>query len=157
MDVSCIHTCLSHCKCFVGFAAEGTSSTALPTLKKREGKAQDADLPVFCVSAKDCQRLEGRTSKDGPPSAFTKLEHTEVPQLREHIHHLTGKSVSLLLCCSSKLSKCMRWVAWMNLPEWALKNAMQALDNMQDRCKEAKEFLGHSHTAVMPCSLDDPM
>ena len=108
MDVSCIHTCLSHCKCFVGFAAEGTSSTALPTLKTREGKAQDADLPVFCVSAKDCQRLEGRTSKDGPPSAFTKLEHTEVPQLRVHIHHLTGKLVSLLLCCSSKLSKCMR-------------------------------------------------
>ncbi|KAL0055055.1 hypothetical protein WJX82_006331 [Trebouxia sp. C0006] len=57
--------------------------------RRRPSKVGDQELPVFCVSAKDCQRLEGRTSKDGPPSAFTKLEHTELPQLRAHVHHVT--------------------------------------------------------------------
>ncbi len=59
--------------------------------RRRPSKVGDQELPVFCVSAKDCQRLEGRTSKDGPPSAFTKLEHTELPQLRAHVHHVTGR------------------------------------------------------------------
>ena len=78
-----------------GCTAEGTTSTAQPVLSGKKGKAKDADLPVFCVSAKDCQRLEGRTSRDGAPVAFTKVDHTEIPQLRAHIHHLTGKWVLL--------------------------------------------------------------
>ena len=66
------------------------SASAAPSSKK-PSKQGAQELPVFCVSAKDCQRLEGRTSKDGPPSAFTKLEFTEMPQLRQHVHHVTGK------------------------------------------------------------------
>ena len=67
----------------------GTVAAALPASHKPSKQAEQ-ELPVFCVSAKDCQRLEGRTSKDGPPSAFTKLEYTEMPQLRQHVHHVTG-------------------------------------------------------------------
>lgn len=57
--------------------------------QQRKAQAQESELPVFCVSAKDCQRIEGRTSKDGFPSAFTKIEYTEMPQLRKHVHHVT--------------------------------------------------------------------
>lgn len=32
------------------------------------------------------QKLEGRCRKDGPQAAFTRLEHTEVPALRAHVH-----------------------------------------------------------------------
>lgn len=58
--------------------------------QRRKAQAEESELPVFCVSAKDCQRIEGRTSKDGFPSAFTKIEYTEMPQLRKHVHHVTG-------------------------------------------------------------------
>lgn len=68
----------------------GSSAAASP-VGKQQRKQVEQELPVFCVSAKDCQRLEGRTSKDGPPSTFTKLEHTEMPQLRAHVHHVTGQ------------------------------------------------------------------
>ena len=65
---------------------------------------------MFCVSAKDCQRIEGRTSKDGFPSAFTKIEYTEMPQLRKHVHHVTGKllpdSVQMHCMCSSMALGC---------------------------------------------------
>jgi hypothetical protein len=72
----------------------GSGDAAGPSNQQQQrqpSKVGDQELPVFCVSAKDCQRLEGRTSKDGPPSAFTKLEHTELPQLRAHVHHVTGR------------------------------------------------------------------
>lgn len=62
--------------------------------QQRKAQAQESELPVFCVSAKDCQRIEGRTSKDGFPSAFTKIEYTEMPQLRKHVHHVTGTALS---------------------------------------------------------------
>ena len=64
--------------------------------QQQQRKQPEQELPVFCVSAKDCQRLEGRTSKDGPPSAFTKLEYTEMPQLRDHVHHVTGTNPKCL-------------------------------------------------------------
>ncbi|KXZ52701.1 hypothetical protein GPECTOR_9g747 [Gonium pectorale] len=42
-------------------------------------------LPVFCVSARDAQKLEGRCKRDGPVAAFSRLEDTEVPALRRHL------------------------------------------------------------------------
>ncbi|DBA74384.1 TPA: hypothetical protein ACH3X1_011148 [Trebouxia sp. C0004] len=67
----------------------GGDAAGSASQQRQPSKVTDEELPVFCVSAKDCQRLEGRTSKDGPPSAFTKLDHTELPQLRAHVHHVT--------------------------------------------------------------------
>lgn len=51
----------------------------------------EMDLPVFCISARDAQRLEGRFKKDGKPSAFSRLDHTEVPSLRDHVHDVAKK------------------------------------------------------------------
>ncbi|KXZ41754.1 hypothetical protein GPECTOR_294g795 [Gonium pectorale] len=42
-------------------------------------------LPVFCISARDAQKLEGRCKRDGPVAAFNRLEDTEVPALRRHL------------------------------------------------------------------------
>ncbi|KAA6425538.1 MAG: hypothetical protein FRX49_04435 [Trebouxia sp. A1-2] len=73
----------------VDLDARGDAAGPSSQQQRQPSKVAEQELPVFCVSAKDCQRLEGRTSKDGPPSAFTKLEHTELPQLRAHVHHVT--------------------------------------------------------------------
>jgi hypothetical protein len=74
--------------------------------QRQPSKVADQELPVFCVSAKDCQRLEGRTSKDGPLSAFTKLEHTELPQLRAHVHHVTGRMLPATVVTHVALTMC---------------------------------------------------
>lgn len=47
------------------------------------------DLPVFCVSSCDAHKLEGRfRSEKG--NIFGSIEHTEILQLRQHVHGLTG-------------------------------------------------------------------
>jgi hypothetical protein len=38
----------------------------------------ELDLPVFTVSASDCQKLERRRSRDGQPHTFTHLRDTGV-------------------------------------------------------------------------------
>ena len=43
------------------------------------------------------QKLEGRCRKDGPTAAFSRLEHTEVPALREHVHDIARRWDLLLL------------------------------------------------------------
>jgi hypothetical protein len=42
----------------------------------------ELDLPVFTVSASDCQKLERRRSRDGQPHTFTHLRDTGVCALR---------------------------------------------------------------------------
>ncbi|KAJ7591152.1 hypothetical protein C8J56DRAFT_934806 [Mycena floridula] len=59
------------------------------------------NLPVHCVSARDYVRLKGQIKSDGPPSCFTDVEDTGVPQLQKWVHELTqasrGRSAKQLL------------------------------------------------------------
>lgn len=45
----------------------------------------DIRLPVFCVSARDANRLEGRCRNDGKAGTFRTMEATEIPALRAHV------------------------------------------------------------------------
>ncbi|KAK9844653.1 hypothetical protein WJX74_005184 [Apatococcus lobatus] len=56
--------------------------------QKASSSQQQKELPVFCVSARDCHKLEGRLRSE-KKSTFNKVEHTEIQQLRGHIHELT--------------------------------------------------------------------
>ncbi|PNH06795.1 Nuclear GTPase SLIP-GC [Tetrabaena socialis] len=56
-----------------------------------EKRVERPQLPVFCVSARDAQQLEGRNRRDGGASAFTRLEHTEVPGLRKHVRETADR------------------------------------------------------------------
>ena len=60
------------------------------------GGETQAQLPVFCVSARDCHRIEGRLPAESKKATFSVVKHTEVPDLRAHVHHLTGRAP----CCS---------------------------------------------------------
>ncbi|KAK9813950.1 hypothetical protein WJX73_006361 [Symbiochloris irregularis] len=51
-------------------------------------KEVQTDLPVFCVSSRDAHKLEKRFKKE-KGNIFTALEHTEILQLRQHVHSLT--------------------------------------------------------------------
>lgn len=55
------------------------------------GKTQvEGGLPIFCVSTKAYQKLQGRLQKNEPEVAgFTELEQTEIPQLQAHCIRLT--------------------------------------------------------------------
>ncbi|KAF7133652.1 hypothetical protein CNMCM5793_004944 [Aspergillus hiratsukae] len=55
------------------------------------GKTElEGGLPVFCVSTKAYQKLQGRLQKNEPEVAgFTELEQTEIPQLQAHCIRLT--------------------------------------------------------------------
>lgn len=44
----------------------------------RNAAAMEVDLPVFCVSARDAQKLEKRGGRDGRVTAFGLLSDTEV-------------------------------------------------------------------------------
>ena len=46
-------------------------------------------LPVFCVSSRGYQKLQGRLKKDPPVPGFQTLEETEIPQLQAHCKSLT--------------------------------------------------------------------
>ena len=48
-------------------------------------------LPVFCVSSRGYQKLQGRFRKDPNVPGFETLEETEIPQLQAHCKQLTGK------------------------------------------------------------------
>jgi hypothetical protein len=57
------------------------------------GKSElEGELPVFCVSTKAYQKLQGRLQKNEPKVAgFTELEQTEIPQLQAHCIRLTER------------------------------------------------------------------
>jgi hypothetical protein len=57
-------------------------------LVRSENQA-DFDLPVFTVSSTDFLKLSGKLKKDGPPSAFSNPEDTELPALQRYVHELT--------------------------------------------------------------------
>lgn len=46
---------------------------------------------MFCISARDAHKMEGRfRSEKG--NVFSSIEHTQILQLRQHVHSLTGGS-----------------------------------------------------------------
>ena len=50
------------------------------------------NLPVFCVSSRAYQKLQGRLVKDRRPAGFRSIAETEVPLLQDHCIQLTTKS-----------------------------------------------------------------
>ncbi|GIK02466.1 hypothetical protein Aspvir_006522 [Aspergillus viridinutans] len=73
---------------------------------------REGELPVFCVSTKAYQKLQGRLQKNEPEAAgFTELAQTEIPQLQAHCIRLTegprGASSKLFLIELKKLLQSM--------------------------------------------------
>lgn len=54
--------------------------------------ALEQDLPVFCVSTRAYQKLQGRLRREAPVSGFNALEQTEISQLQAHCIAVTEQA-----------------------------------------------------------------
>ncbi|ETN43542.1 uncharacterized protein HMPREF1541_02701 [Cyphellophora europaea CBS 101466] len=88
-----------------------------------EADARDYDevarnLPVFCVSSRAYQKLQGRLKKDKMPPGFNQTEETEIPALQAHCIQLTtaGRQAS----CRKVLSSMFQLFNSLHL--WALND-----------------------------------
>ncbi|MCJ1479498.1 hypothetical protein MMC13_008184 [Lambiella insularis] len=70
-------------------AAEDDEENFNPAQDVRDYDEVARSLPVFCVSSRGYQKLQGRLKKDPPVPGFQTLEETEIPQLQAHCKQLT--------------------------------------------------------------------
>lgn len=62
-----------------------------PTVEVRDYEEVARSLPVFCVSSRGYQKLQGRLRQDPPVPGFKAIEETGIPQLQKHCRQLTEK------------------------------------------------------------------
>jgi hypothetical protein len=72
-------------------AAEEDEENFDPDMESRDYDEVARSLPVFCVSSRGYQKLQGRLRKDPTVPGFETIEETEIPQLQAHCKQLTGK------------------------------------------------------------------
>ncbi|KAI9785143.1 MAG: hypothetical protein M1839_000781 [Geoglossum umbratile] len=60
-----------------------------PNVELRDYEQVANSLPVFCVSSRGYQKLQGRMMNDQSIPAFTNVEETEIPGLQAHCKKLT--------------------------------------------------------------------
>lgn len=66
-------------------AAEEDEDNFNPENDVRDYDEVAKSLPVFCVSSRGYQKLQGRLRKDPPVPGFTSIEETEIPALQAHV------------------------------------------------------------------------
>lgn len=70
-------------------AAEEDEENFNPDNDARDYDEVARSLPVFCVSSRGYQKLQGRLRKDPKVPGFMTVEETEIPQLQAHCKQLT--------------------------------------------------------------------
>lgn len=69
-------------------AAEEDEDNFNPEVDVRDYDEVAKSLPVFCVSSRGYQKLQGRHRKDPSVPGFTTIEETEIPALQAHVSSL---------------------------------------------------------------------
>lgn len=82
-------------------AADEDGENFDPECELRDYDEVARSLPVFCVSSRGYQKLQGRLRKDPNVPGFEKVEETEIPQLQAHCKQLTGKG---------RVANCQRFI-----------------------------------------------
>lgn len=62
-----------------------------PSVEIRDYEEVARSLPVFCVSSRGYQKLQGRLRQDPAVPGFKGVEETGIPQLQKHCRQLTEK------------------------------------------------------------------
>jgi len=70
-------------------AAEEDEENFDPDMDIRDYDEVARSLPVFCVSSRGYQKLQGRLKKEPHVPGFQTVEETEIPQLQAHCKELT--------------------------------------------------------------------
>lgn len=82
-------------------AEEADEENFDPDIELRDYEQVARDLPVFCVSSRGYQKLQGRLRKDPKVPGFKLVDETEIPQLQAHCSKLTEKG---------RIANCKRFI-----------------------------------------------
>lgn len=132
-------------------AAEEDEDNFNPDVETRDYDEVARGLPVFCVSSRGYQKLQGRLRKDPNIGGFATLEETGIPQLQAHCDKLTetGRSAN---CRSfnNKLSQLLN-----SLTIWASSDGTAANMTAEQKAREAK-YLQKGLKTLEDVSLQSP-
>ncbi len=115
-------------------AAEEDEENFNPDAEIRDYDEVARGLPVFCVSSRGYQKLQGRLKKDTHIAGFTDIEETEIPQLQAHCEKLTetGRSAN----CRTFINKLSQLLNSLTL--WASSDGTSANMTPEQRAREAR-------------------
>ena len=115
-------------------AAEEDEENFNPDAEIRDYDEVARGLPVFCVSSRGYQKLQGRLRKDPHIAGFTKIQETEIPQLQAHCEKLTetGRSAN----CRTFINKLSQLLNSLTL--WASSDGTSANMTPEQRAREAR-------------------
>jgi len=131
-------------------AAEEDEENFNPDNEVRDYDEVAHNLPVFCVSSRGYQKLQGRLRKDPTVPGFKTIEETEIPQLQAHCQKLTeaGRTES----CKRFLNNISQLLNSLSL--WASSDGTGANMTPEERAREAK-FLEGGFKKLESVSLGD--
>lgn len=115
-------------------AAEEDEENFNPDADTRSYEEVARSFPVFCVSSRGYQKLQGRLKKDPDIPGFKALEETEIPQLQAHCKQLT---------VAGRTSNCKRFINNLSqllnsLSIWASNDGSSANMTADQRRRERK-------------------
>ena len=115
-------------------AAEEDEEIFDPDAEVRNYDDVAQSLPVFAVSSRGYQKLQGRLRKDNEITAFKTIEETEIPQLQKHCEKLTesGRSAN----CRSFINKLSQLLNSLTL--WASSDGTGEHLTPEQRAREAR-------------------
>ncbi len=119
-------------------AAEEDEENFNPDNEARDYEEVARNLPVFCVSSRGYQKLQGRLRKDPTVPGFEAIEETEIPQLQVHCQKLTE---------AGRTGNCKRFLNHLSqllnsLSLWASSDGTGANMTPEQRAREAKFLEG---------------
>lgn len=115
-------------------AAEEDEENFNPDAEIRDYEEVAQGLPVFCVSSRGYQKLQGRLKKDPHIAGFTDIQETEIPQLQAHCEKLTetGRSAN----CRTFINKLSQLLNSLTL--WASNDGTSANMTPEQRARETR-------------------
>ncbi|KAL8858213.1 MAG: hypothetical protein Q9178_005225 [Gyalolechia marmorata] len=115
-------------------AAEEDEDNFNPDNDARDYDEVAKSLPVFCVSSRGYQKLQGRLRKDPPVPGFSTIEETEIPALQAHCEKLTetGRAAN----CRAFINRLSSLLN--SLTIWASSDGTGANLTPEQKAREAK-------------------
>ena len=119
-------------------AAEEDEATFDPDTEVRDYDQVARSLPVFCVSSRGYQKLQGRLRKDAAVPGFKSIEETGIPQLQAHCKKLTE---------AGRSENCRRFINNLSqllnsLALWTSSDGTGANMTEEQKAKEARSLQG---------------
>ena len=117
-------------------AAEEDEENFNPDADLRDYDEVARSLPVFCVSSRGYQKLNGRLRKDPPVPGFVTTAETEIPQLQAHCKKLT--EIGRVANCKAFLNKLSQLLNSVFL--WSSSDGSDTHLTKEQRDREQKHF-----------------